>query len=90
MSSTTLKRELIKRNLQPGASVSGIALDSGINANRFADAGGRHGAVAIATVAITAKVARQHRQHRDRHRPSARQAARGDRELDFEGSMAAM
>jgi transposase len=28
-----LKRELIERSLQPGASVSGIALDSGINAN---------------------------------------------------------
>jgi len=31
--SLTLKRELIERSLQPGASVSGIALDSGINAN---------------------------------------------------------
>jgi len=31
--SPTLKRELIERSLQPGASVSGIALDSGINAN---------------------------------------------------------
>jgi transposase len=31
--SPTLKRELIQRSLQPGASVSGIALDSGINAN---------------------------------------------------------
>ena len=31
--SATLKRELIERSLQPGASVSGIALDSGINAN---------------------------------------------------------
>lgn len=31
--SPALKRELIERSLQPGASVSGIALDSGINAN---------------------------------------------------------
>lgn len=31
--SAALKRELIERSLQPGASVSGIALDSGINAN---------------------------------------------------------
>ena len=31
--SPALKRELIKQSLQPGASVSGIALDSGINAN---------------------------------------------------------
>ena len=31
--STALKRELIGRSLRPGASVSGIALDSGINAN---------------------------------------------------------
>jgi len=31
--SPTLKLELIERSLQPGASVSGIALDSGINAN---------------------------------------------------------
>ncbi|MDP3821345.1 MAG: transposase [Burkholderiales bacterium] len=31
--SPTLKRELIERSLQPGASVSGIALASGINAN---------------------------------------------------------
>jgi transposase len=27
------KRELVERSLQPGASVSGIALDNGINAN---------------------------------------------------------
>ena len=31
--SASLKRELIERSLQPGASVSGIALESGINAN---------------------------------------------------------
>jgi len=31
--SPALKRELIERSLQPGASVSGIALVSGINAN---------------------------------------------------------
>lgn len=31
--SAALKRELIERSLLPGASVSGIALDSGINAN---------------------------------------------------------
>lgn len=31
--SPALKRDLIERSLQPGASVSGIALDSGINAN---------------------------------------------------------
>lgn len=31
--SAALKRELIERSLQPGASVSGIALDAGINAN---------------------------------------------------------
>jgi len=31
--SPALKRELIERSLQPGASVSGIALASGINAN---------------------------------------------------------
>jgi transposase len=31
--SPELKRELIERSLQPGASVSGIALDGGINAN---------------------------------------------------------
>src|SRR5258708_37477756 len=31
--SAALKRELIERSLQAGASVSGIALDSGINAN---------------------------------------------------------
>lgn len=31
--SPALKRELIARSLQPGASVSGIALDVGINAN---------------------------------------------------------
>jgi len=29
----TLKRELVERSLQPGASVSGIALENGINAN---------------------------------------------------------
>jgi transposase len=29
----TFKRELVERSLQPGASVSGIALDNGINAN---------------------------------------------------------
>ncbi len=29
----TFKRELVERSLRPGASVSGIALDSGINAN---------------------------------------------------------
>jgi transposase len=29
----SLKRELVERSLQPGASVSGIALQSGINAN---------------------------------------------------------
>ena len=29
----SFKRELVERSLQPGASVSGIALDSGINAN---------------------------------------------------------
>ncbi len=31
--SPALKRELIERSLQPGASVSGIALEGGINAN---------------------------------------------------------
>ena len=31
--SPALKRKLIEQSLQPGASVSGIALDSGINAN---------------------------------------------------------
>lgn len=31
--SAAFKRELIKRSLQPGASVSAIALDNGINAN---------------------------------------------------------
>jgi transposase len=30
---TEFKRELVERCLQPGASVSGIALDNGINAN---------------------------------------------------------
>src|SRR5947207_9748820 len=30
---TTFKRELVERCLQPGASVSGIALENGINAN---------------------------------------------------------
>jgi transposase len=30
---TTFKRELVERSLQPGASVSGIALENGINAN---------------------------------------------------------
>jgi transposase len=29
----TFKRELVERSLQPGASVSGIALENGINAN---------------------------------------------------------
>ena len=29
----SLKRELVERSLQPGASVSGIALENGINAN---------------------------------------------------------
>jgi transposase len=29
----SFKRELVERSLQPGASVSGIALESGINAN---------------------------------------------------------
>jgi transposase len=29
----TFKRELVERSLQPGTSVSGIALDNGINAN---------------------------------------------------------
>ena len=31
--SPALKRELIERSLRPGASVSGIALEGGINAN---------------------------------------------------------
>jgi transposase len=30
---STFKRELVERSLQPGASVSGIALENGINAN---------------------------------------------------------
>lgn len=30
---TAFKRDLVERSLQPGASVSGIALDNGINAN---------------------------------------------------------
>ena len=31
--SSALKRELIERSLQPGAAVSGMALEGGINAN---------------------------------------------------------
>jgi len=54
--SPALKRELIERSLQPGASVSGIALDSGINANllfkwrrEHLRAGARGTATAIST-----------------------------------------
>ncbi len=101
--SAALKRELIERSLQPGASVSGIALDSGINANLLFKWRREHlranptaTACATATSApvllpvtiesrargylvadsTAASATRDHRQHRDRHRHSARQAAR--------------
>jgi len=48
------KRELVERSLQPGASVSGIALENGINAN---------GAVQVAARTYTRRSERAEREH---------------------------
>jgi transposase len=60
------KRELVERSLQPGASVSGIALEGGINANvlfrwrrEHLRAAGAHGHGTARAVLLPVKVARQ-------------------------------